>query len=167
MTIPYPAPKRAQELRLHLRLHQLFVFRRPSVRPVGAAHFTLIPGCRVAPFAFTVSPVGAKINEPRNRSYNAKISSNAIDFVFKPLMQRYQHANFIFATFSPVRRKEKRIEFPLSPMFYKALRDIQQFQLRTSDSWGLCQPAPYAGTRSRFFDTGSVGMSASRQLHQV
>ena len=58
-----PAPKRAQELRLHLRLHQLFVFRRPSVRPVGAAHFTPIPGCEVAPIAFTVSPLGAKINE--------------------------------------------------------------------------------------------------------
>jgi hypothetical protein len=109
----------------------------------------------------------AQAGNPRNRSYNANISSIAIDFDFKPLMQRCQHANFIFATFSPVRRKEKRIEFPLSPMFYKALRDIQQFQLRTSDSWGLCQPAPYAGTRSRFFDTGSVGISASRQLHQV
>ena len=40
---------------------------------------------------------------PRNRSYNAKIGSNAIDFVFKPLMQRYQHANYIFAMFSPIR----------------------------------------------------------------
>jgi len=55
----------------------------------------------------------AQAGNPRNRSYNANISSIAIDFDFKPLMQRCQHANFIFATFSPVRRKEKRIEFPL------------------------------------------------------
>jgi hypothetical protein len=40
---------------------------------------------------------------PRNRSYNAEIGSSAIDFVFKPLMQRYQHANYIFAMFSPIR----------------------------------------------------------------
>jgi hypothetical protein len=42
-------------------------------------------------------------NQPRNRSYNAEIGSSAIDFVFKPLMQRYQHANYIFAMFSPIR----------------------------------------------------------------
>jgi hypothetical protein len=40
---------------------------------------------------------------PRNRSSNAKIRSNAVDFVFKPLMQRYQHAKSIFPMFSPIR----------------------------------------------------------------
>jgi hypothetical protein len=51
----------------------------------------------------TVKLFPGLIDKPRNRSYSAKISSNALDFVFKPLMQRYQHANFIFATFSPIR----------------------------------------------------------------
>jgi hypothetical protein len=45
----------------------------------------------------------AKQLEPRNRSSNAKIRSNAVDFVFKPLMQLYQHANSIFPELSPIR----------------------------------------------------------------
>jgi hypothetical protein len=59
-------------------------------------------------------------NDPRNRSYNAEIGSSAIDFVFKPLMQRYQHAKSIFAMFSPISLKRKMgvfVELALSEVF--------------------------------------------------
>ena len=60
MTIPYP---RAPTGRTKLRIHQLLCFVDLHTPRRGADHFTHIPGCQVAPFAFTVSPVGAKINE--------------------------------------------------------------------------------------------------------
>jgi hypothetical protein len=60
MTIPYP---RAPTGRTELRLYQLLCFVDLRAPRWGADHFTLIPGCQVAPFAFTVSPVGAKIND--------------------------------------------------------------------------------------------------------
>ena len=60
MIIPYP---RAPTGRTELCLHQLLCFVDLRAPRWGADHFTLIPGCQLAPFAFTVSPIGAKINE--------------------------------------------------------------------------------------------------------
>jgi len=60
MTIPYP---RAPTGRTEHRLHQLLCFVDLRAPRWGADHFTHIPGCQVAPFAFTASPVGAKKNE--------------------------------------------------------------------------------------------------------
>jgi hypothetical protein len=60
MTIPYP---RAPTGRTEHRLHQLLCFVDLRAPRWGADHFTHIPGCQVAPFAFTASSVGAKKNE--------------------------------------------------------------------------------------------------------